>query len=238
MRSQQFEVRLLLRRAPRRERERGRLRHLADELRRNAGRLLVVPARDTDQACFEGLVLRRLLQGTEILEQAADVRGDEALLREAAERSEGLRACGRATGRHHHALVPEQEGRGLREVGDLREPGLQLLELLLVGHAPTMLKPPSHSTKFPVMWLESSEARNTTTPTSSSGPGMRSSGVLARMSSRRPERQSSLLRVDSVSMKPGPSALTRTRGAKAPAYAFVRPSTPYLEAAYCGDLGL
>ena len=39
-------------------------------------------------------------------------------------------------------------------------------------------------------------------------------------------------------MKPGPSALTRTVGANARAYDFVTPSTPYFDAAYCGQRGL
>ena len=84
----------------------------------------------------------------------------------------------------------------------------------------------------------SSDARKATTPVSSSGSPIEPSGVRSMISRSRSGVQSRRLSVDSTAMNPGPSAFTRTLGANAPAYDFVRPNTPYFEAAYCGARGL
>src|SRR5205085_2033841 len=215
---------------------RARAQDLRAQLGGHAAGLLVVATGDADQARLVGLVRERLLLAPELLEQPPELVGDEPLVRGAADRRPLLGPSLRAVRRHRRLLVPREEEVDPLQVVDLADQNLQPLERLT--HAPTMLNPPSQRTKLPVMCAESSLARKTTTPTSSSGFGMRPSGVCARTASRRPERQSSRMIVDSVSMNPGPSAFTRTCGANARAYDFVRPRTPYFEAAYCGARGL
>src|SRR2546423_3464752 len=236
VRAEHLEVAPLARLQPGAVAERTFPQELGPQLGRHPARLLVVAAHDADQARLVRLVRERLLFCAQLLEQAAQLVGHEPLVRGAPDRRPLLGACRSGVRRHRRLHVPREQKADPLQVVDLAEEDLQPLECLT--HAPTMLNPPSQRTKLPVMCAESSLARNTTTPASSSGFGMRPSGVCARTASRRPERQSSRMIVDSVSMKPGPSAFTRTRGANACAYDFVRPSTPYFEAAYCGARGL
>ena len=88
MRSQALEVGLLLRGPPRRRAQ------CVEALRisptSSGGTrvgLLVVAARDPDQAGFERVVVRALLEVAQLFEQLTDVVGDEALLRQPAESS-------------------------------------------------------------------------------------------------------------------------------------------------------
>ena len=73
-------------------------RQLDAELGRNAALLLPVAARDADQARVVGVVVERLLERAQALEQAADLVVDELLVRDAAQRRERLGARRMAAG--------------------------------------------------------------------------------------------------------------------------------------------
>src|SRR5215210_6275625 len=128
IRTKRLEVGSFLRRPPCRERERTYTPHLPDEVGWNTARLLEIMARHADEARLEGVVLGALLDPAQILEQLFDLGRDEALLRQSADRRDGLGASLRASGRHHHALVPEEQHRRSVEVGDLGKAFLQSLE--------------------------------------------------------------------------------------------------------------
>ncbi len=93
-----------------------------------------------DQAVMQyGLIGSMLLkrgahdEAAQVFQKAPDVVRDEPLLRQARDGRARLRAGLCAPWRHHHALIPEQEGGGLRQVLGLGEPLLQLFELR-IGH--------------------------------------------------------------------------------------------------------
>jgi hypothetical protein len=104
--------------------------HLGGELGRNAAQLVVVAAGGADQRRVVGVVVELLLVLGEILEQHADVVGDELLVRDLVERRQLLPADRAAAGRHHHGLVPEEHLQGPAQVVDLGQAGLQLVKTL------------------------------------------------------------------------------------------------------------
>ena len=79
-------VGLLLRRPPVGDRERAGPPHLPGELGRHAHRLLVVPARDSEQARLVAVVVDALLELLQVLEQRAELGVDEALVGEPPDR--------------------------------------------------------------------------------------------------------------------------------------------------------
>ncbi len=72
--------------------ERRRSSQLDAELGRNAALLLPVTPRDADETGVVGVVLQRLLDGTEALEETPDLVVDELLVDDAAQRRERLGA--------------------------------------------------------------------------------------------------------------------------------------------------
>ena len=70
-----------------------RARHLGAELGGHAPLLLPVAARDADEARVVRVVLERLLEWAQALEQRADLGVDEPLVGDAPERRERLGAC-------------------------------------------------------------------------------------------------------------------------------------------------
>src|SRR6266511_2358847 len=122
-------VRVLLRGAPVGHRERARPAHLARQRRRNANRLLVVAPRDADQARVVTVVVEAPLELLQVLEEGTELGSDEALVGQPPDRRERVRTCLRAAGRHHHALVPEEQRGRLPQVVDLAEEAFQLIEL-------------------------------------------------------------------------------------------------------------
>ena len=101
-------------------------RPVGGELGRDAARLLPVAAGDADQARVVGVVVELVLERRELVEQAADLVGDEPLVRDPGERGGHLRAGGGALRRHHRPLVPAGDRGGLLEVVDLGQPLLQI----------------------------------------------------------------------------------------------------------------
>ncbi len=91
------------------------------QLGRNAALLLPVAPCDADQAGVVGVVLERLFDGAQALEQSADLVVDELLVYDAADRREGFRTSGMAAGRHRHLLIPREHEERAGEVGDLGE---------------------------------------------------------------------------------------------------------------------
>ena len=79
--------------------ERSRARQLDAELRRDAALLLPVPARHADEARVVGVVVERLLERTQALEQAAELLVHEPLVYHLAQRRELVGAGGMAARR-------------------------------------------------------------------------------------------------------------------------------------------
>jgi hypothetical protein len=94
----------------------------------HAACLLPVAPRDADEAGVIGVVVELGLERRELVEQAPDLVGDEALVCEARERRAGLGPCGRALRGHHRPLVPAEHAERAFEVVDLGEVLLQLCE--------------------------------------------------------------------------------------------------------------
>ena len=139
-RQEDVEVRRRLRLEPDGRRLRGRLRHLAAQLGRHLHGLRVVAARDADDRRVPGVGIERVEARLELVEQPADLRVGELLVREPLEQRDVSRALHEAGGRHHRALVPGEqvrEGVERRVVGESR---LQLLEG--VGHRAEPSSPP------------------------------------------------------------------------------------------------
>ena len=107
---------------------------LRPQLGRHAARLLVVAARDADQAGLVGVVRKRLLLGAELVEQLPQLVGDEPLVGGAADRRPLLGPGRRARGGHHRLLVPRQERRDPLQVVDLADQGLEPRQT--AAHAP------------------------------------------------------------------------------------------------------
>ena len=119
------EIRLLARLHPHGHRERGRTRHLGTQVGRNTTRLLPVAADDTDQAGLVRVVLQRLLEWRELLEESADLVGGERLVRDPPDRGQLLGADGAAARRHLHLLIPAEQRRRAIEILDLGDALLQ-----------------------------------------------------------------------------------------------------------------
>ncbi len=96
-------------------------RHLDPQLGRHAALLLPVAARDADQARVVGVVVERLFQRTQPLEQASHLVVDELLVDDTAQRRERLGAGRMAAGRHRDLLIPGQDVSRSGEIGDLGE---------------------------------------------------------------------------------------------------------------------
>ena len=101
--------------------ERRRSRQLDAELGRNAALLLPVAPGDADQAGVVGVVLERLLERAQALEQAPDLVVDELLVDDAAQRRERLGTRRMAAGRHRDLLIPGEHAYRAGEIGDLGE---------------------------------------------------------------------------------------------------------------------
>ena len=102
--------------------------HLGAQLARHAALLLVVSARDADDARLERLRLRALLERPQLVEQRAELRRRGAIVREPGQGRELLGPGGRAERRHPCLLVPGEEVAGALEVGDLAEAPQELVE--------------------------------------------------------------------------------------------------------------
>ena len=115
--------------------ERRRSRDLGRKGRRHAARLLVVTARDADQARLERVVREALLVPRKLLEQPADLVVDQGLVENAAERSHLLGASRSATRRHHYLLIPAEHPPDAPEIREPGEPLLQVGKGLLGGRS-------------------------------------------------------------------------------------------------------
>src|SRR5678815_727780 len=112
-------------------------------------------------------------------------------------------------------------------VAKYRLPATNTLEL--TGY---MTTPPPTSSVCPVMNAAAGEARNTAAPATSSGVPQRPSGVASDTSALRDELRSA---ANDVSIHPGASTLTRTRGPSDRASDLLNASTPPFTAANsCG----
>jgi hypothetical protein len=127
-------VRLRARLHPERARLRPGPRHLRAQLRRHAHRLLVVAAREPDQRRVVRVGVERLLVRPELVQEPAGLVGDQELVGDALQGGKMIRAVRRAGGRHHRLLIPGEDADDPPEVGDPREPLLQLGER--VGQEP------------------------------------------------------------------------------------------------------
>ncbi len=101
--------------------ERSCARHLRPELRRDAPLLLPVAPRDADEARVVGVVVERLLERAQPVEQASDLVVREALVDDAAERRERLRPGGVPADGHRHLLIPREHHPRARKIRDLGE---------------------------------------------------------------------------------------------------------------------
>ena len=110
--------------------ERAGAGQLRPQVGRDARRLLVVAARDPDEARLERLEVVSLLEGPQLLEQPAELRPDLELVRDPVQRGARLRARFGARRRHLRLLVPGEEARGLLEVVDLAQPAPKLEEAI------------------------------------------------------------------------------------------------------------
>src|SRR5829696_5598901 len=119
------EVRILPRLHPDGHRERGGARDLGLELRRHAARLLPLPAHEPDQGSLVGVVVHRVGERSELLQQLSHLVGRQRLVGEAVERRQLLCAHACSAGRHLGLLVPAEQCRGTIEIVDLADPLLQ-----------------------------------------------------------------------------------------------------------------
>ena len=109
-----------------------RRREVAGELRDERGRhfdgALELAARHADQRGVVRVIRQALFVGSQIVQQPADRRIGELLVRQPAER--GRLPCARrpAAGRHVRALIPVQQRVGGVEVVDFEQAGLEFVE--------------------------------------------------------------------------------------------------------------
>ncbi len=108
--------------------ERAGAGQLGAQIGRDTRRLLVVAARDPDEARLERVEVVRLLEGAQLLEQLAELGSDLELVRDPVQRRALLGARVGARRRHLRLLVPGEEARGLLEVVDLAQPAPELVE--------------------------------------------------------------------------------------------------------------
>ncbi len=69
-----------------------------------------------------------LLEAGELIEQPADLRIGEPVVRDASERGELLGSNRRSARRHHRLLVPVQDRAGVRDFGELGQAAAELVE--------------------------------------------------------------------------------------------------------------
>ncbi len=105
--------------------ERSGARQLDAELRRNAALLLPVAARHANEAGVVGLVVERLLERTQALEQAAQLLVHEPLVYHLAQRRELVGTGGIAAVGHGDLLIPCEHHSRSAEIGDLGQSFLQ-----------------------------------------------------------------------------------------------------------------
>ncbi len=101
--------------------ERGCADHLRSQLGRDPALLLPVAAGDADQARVVRVVVERLLERLQPVEEMADLRVDELLVRDSTDRGHRLGASRMAAGRHHDLLVPGEHADCRAQIGDLGE---------------------------------------------------------------------------------------------------------------------
>ena len=101
--------------------ERRRSRQLDAEVGRNAALLLPVAPGDADEASVVRVVLERLFDGAESLEETPDLVVDELLVDDATQRRERFGARRMAAGRHRDLLIPGEDASRSGEIGDLGE---------------------------------------------------------------------------------------------------------------------
>ena len=131
-RQEDVEVRRRLRLEPDGRGLRGRLHHLAAQLRRHLDGLRVVAPRRADDRRVPRVRVERVEPRLELVEQPADLRVGQLLVREPLEQRHVARALHEAGRRHRRALVPREQG---REVVERRVVGESRGELLEgVGH--------------------------------------------------------------------------------------------------------
>ena len=94
----------------------------------DAQRLLAIAAGDADQARVVMEGVERLLEGSQLLEQRAEVVGDEELMSQPLQRRALLRPPLGAARRHHHELIPLLQPCGAADVLDLAEPRPQIVD--------------------------------------------------------------------------------------------------------------
>ena len=108
--------------------ERRRAGHLRAQVGRYLAQLLPVAGGDADEARLERVVLVLLAPVAQVVEELADLGRGELGVRDPADGGHHLGAQRRTAGRHHHVLVPAEQGRRLHEIGDLGEAPPQLVE--------------------------------------------------------------------------------------------------------------
>ena len=119
MRQHDGVVLLLARAEPALISQRSRPRHLGTQVGRNSDGLLVIAARDADEAGLERLEVVLLLERTQLLEQLAEVGRDVQLVRDAIQARALLGAGLGSARRHLRLLVPGEDARRFLHVVDL-----------------------------------------------------------------------------------------------------------------------
>ena len=134
VRAERLEVVRRARQAPRHEALGAGLDDLRPQVGRDPHGLLEVLAGDADQRRVVGVRVERVLVRPQLLEQPPRLGRREDVVRDAVERGLLLTAGTRAGRRHHHLHVPAEDPADPIDVGDLGEPGLELVEFLGGGH--------------------------------------------------------------------------------------------------------
>ena len=131
LRPEDLVVARLPRLEPRLVADRAGARHLRAQLGRDAAILLVVAARDADDARLERLARMLGLEVAQLLEQLAELGRGRELVRYPRERSLRLGARRRAGRRHLRLLVPAEESRRAIDVGGCAETPQEIVEVLV-----------------------------------------------------------------------------------------------------------
>ena len=126
VRQQEAEVVALARLAPSVLAGRSRSREIGLEVGRHAARLLVVAARDPDQARLGGVLRQRLLVVRKVVQEQPDLVRRKAVVLHAHERRELVGASSGTAWGHLRALVPGQHGARPVEVMHLGQALAQL----------------------------------------------------------------------------------------------------------------
>ncbi len=103
--------------------------HLGAQVARHAALLLVVAACDAHDARFERVPLGAFFELAQLLEERAELGRRGTVVREPGHCRELLGPRGRAKRRHSRLLVPDKQGAGALEVGDLAEAPQELVEV-------------------------------------------------------------------------------------------------------------